>query len=234
MSTYVISDIHGEYDKYKEALKSIEFKDTDTLYVLGDIIDRGPNSMKILLDMMMRFNVIPILGNHEYMAMLVLQFLLMEINEDNVDYVERNPQVIENLSRWMNEGGTKTIEEFNTLSISEKYMIIDYLEEFRLNDELILNNKYYVLVYAGLMNFKEERPLEDYKYYECLLHRTDYSKALYKDKFLITGHTPTRFIHTDRSDLVYKNNNHIAIDCGFASGGKLGIIRLDDEVEFYI
>ena len=63
---YCMSDIHGHYDKYLEMLRKIDFKDSDTLFVLGDVVDRGPSSMEILLDMMCRPNVIPILGNHEY------------------------------------------------------------------------------------------------------------------------------------------------------------------------
>ena len=33
--TYVMSDIHGHYDKYREMLETIEFAADDTLYVLG-------------------------------------------------------------------------------------------------------------------------------------------------------------------------------------------------------
>ena len=40
MATYVISDIHGEYERFMELLEEIELKDTDTLYVLGDVLDR--------------------------------------------------------------------------------------------------------------------------------------------------------------------------------------------------
>ena len=40
MATYVISDIHGEYERFMELLEEIELKDTDTLYVLGDVLDQ--------------------------------------------------------------------------------------------------------------------------------------------------------------------------------------------------
>ena len=49
---YVISDIHGHFDKYKEMLEKINFTDGDTLYILGDVVDRGPDGIKILQDMM--------------------------------------------------------------------------------------------------------------------------------------------------------------------------------------
>ena len=61
---YAISDIHGRFDKYKEMLSLIDFAPRDTLYVLGDVIDRGPDGIPILQDMMLRPNVFPLLGNH--------------------------------------------------------------------------------------------------------------------------------------------------------------------------
>ena len=50
MATYVMSDIHGEFEKYISMLQKIEFKDEDTLYILGDVIDRGERPVDILLD----------------------------------------------------------------------------------------------------------------------------------------------------------------------------------------
>ena len=47
--TYVMSDIHGCYDKYMKMLEKIGFSEDDTLYVLGDILDRGPHPVKVIL-----------------------------------------------------------------------------------------------------------------------------------------------------------------------------------------
>lgn len=38
---YVMSDIHGCYEQFMIMLKKIHFTDTDILYILGDVIDRG-------------------------------------------------------------------------------------------------------------------------------------------------------------------------------------------------
>lgn len=62
---YVMSDLHGCYDKYLRMLEQIHLGDNDTLYILGDVIDRGKDGVKILLDMMNKKNVHPIIGNHE-------------------------------------------------------------------------------------------------------------------------------------------------------------------------
>ena len=62
---YVISDVHGRYDLFIKMLDKISFSDNDTLYLLGDMSDRGPDGIKLLQDVMNRPNVIPFLGNHE-------------------------------------------------------------------------------------------------------------------------------------------------------------------------
>ncbi len=59
---YAISDIHGEYNQFMQLLEKIRFSDSDTLYVIGDTIDRGPQPIKVLQFMMEQPNIIPIVG----------------------------------------------------------------------------------------------------------------------------------------------------------------------------
>ena len=40
---YVMSDIHGQASAFYKMLKKICFSDNDQMYVLGDVIDRGPD-----------------------------------------------------------------------------------------------------------------------------------------------------------------------------------------------
>lgn len=68
MAVYVMSDIHGEYGMFMEVLQKIQLKEDDTLYILGDILDRGPNPIKIIRKLMEMPNVICMVGNHELMA----------------------------------------------------------------------------------------------------------------------------------------------------------------------
>ena len=78
--TYLMSDLHGQYDKYRKMLEKIRFGDRDDLYVLGDVVDRGPEPMKILRDMSLRINVFPILGNHDWTARVILSRLNTKIS----------------------------------------------------------------------------------------------------------------------------------------------------------
>ena len=63
---YLISDIHGCYEEYKELLDQIRFSDGDELFILGDAMDRGPQPIRVMQDIMFRSNVTYIIGNHDY------------------------------------------------------------------------------------------------------------------------------------------------------------------------
>ena len=78
---YLISDIHGCYDQYRQLLQKINFSSQDELYVLGDAVDRGSDPIKVLQDLMRRPNVIYILGNHDLEMYLLLNKLTAEITE---------------------------------------------------------------------------------------------------------------------------------------------------------
>ena len=63
--TYVISDIHGQYDALMKMMEQIEFTEEDELYILGDVIDRGQKSTECIEWIMAQNNVLTLLGNHE-------------------------------------------------------------------------------------------------------------------------------------------------------------------------
>ena len=49
MANYVIGDLQGCYDEFMALLKSISFSpDDDTLWLLGDLVNRGPKSLHTL------------------------------------------------------------------------------------------------------------------------------------------------------------------------------------------
>ena len=69
---YVMSDIHGCLNRYRNVLRQIRLRKDDHLYILGDVIDRGPEGLRILKDTMERGNVTLLLGNHEHMMLEAL------------------------------------------------------------------------------------------------------------------------------------------------------------------
>ena len=69
---YVLSDIHGHEGRFASILKQINLQPEDTLYVLGDVIDRHPGGIRILRKIMAMPNAKMLLGNHEYMMLRAL------------------------------------------------------------------------------------------------------------------------------------------------------------------
>lgn len=230
--TYVMSDIHGQYEKYRKMLEEINLSDEDTLYILGDVADRGEHSIKILYDMSMRINVIPMMGNHEHMAEYILRKLNVEITEQNLE--NWNADIIKAVTGWYENGGYPTSKEFSGLSHDDREYILDYLREFLFYDEITVGENTFVLVHGGLPDFSPEKDLDDYHPILSLYTQTDYSKTYYPDKYLVTGHTPTFSFAPECDGRIYMKNRHIALDCGVCHGKNLGCIRLDDFKEFYV
>lgn len=232
MATYVISDLHGNYDGYRSILEKIHFQDHDVLYVDGDVVDRGKGSIRILEHMMVQPNIYPILGNHEYIACQCLTFLMQEINEQTLARLDG--EKLEGFLQWQKIGGDQTIREFQSRDHDQQKAIIEYLQEFSLYEEVTVGDASYVIVHAGLDHFATDRPLSDYHLHELIFHSPDYQQVYFPDRYLISGHLPTRSIAgNDRGDHIYMANRHIAIDCGSGYGGQIGALCLDDGSQYY-
>lgn len=233
MSTYVISDIHGQYDMFMELLGKIKLKETDTLYVLGDVLDRGPHPIQTLRKLMEMPNAVCMVGNHELMALECLKFLMKEITNMSID--ELDEKMLDNLVTWQYNGSKTTIDEFGKLDLQTKQDVIDFIEDLLLYEELTVNGKDYLLVHAGLGNFSPEKDIEDYSLHDLIWVRADYDVQYFDDTYVISGHTPTQTIEDNpRPGYIYRKNNHIAIDCGaHYPGGRLAAICLDTGEEFY-
>lgn len=231
--TYVMGDIHGEYDRFMEVFRQLDFDETDTLYVLGDILDRGPHPIKTLLKLMEMPNVVCLVGNHELMALDGLRFLNTEITTESVEAI--SPEILGNLIDWQRNGSETTIEEFRRLDPEMRREVIDYIFNFSIYEELTVYDEKYLLVHAGLGDYKPGKRIEEYSLKNLVWDRADYGIQYFDDVFVVTGHTPTQFIKENpRPGYIYRNLNHIAIDCGCGMpGGRLAAICLDSGEEFY-
>lgn len=233
MATYVISDIHGRYDKFTEMLDIIDLKDDDTLYILGDVLDRGPEPIKVILKIMEMPNVIMLRGNHEEMAMKCLPTLVEELTESMISSL--NDIFINDFMIWTTNGNQPTLDGFYVLDKDTKNKVLEYIGSTILYKSLTVGGNEYLLVHAGLGNFSPDKLMEEYTVNELVWDRADYEKQYFDDKFLVTGHTPTQTIDCcENPGYIYRSKNHIAIDCGACfKTGRLAAICLDTGEEFY-
>ncbi len=231
--TYVMSDLHGQYEKYRKMLEKIAFSDEDELYILGDVVDRGSQSAELLLDMSMRPNVYPILGNHDMTASVVLKKFCSLIDDDLCADMEQD-SFIKLMAAWQLDGGNSTLDSFRKLPPEEREALLDYLEEFVPYECIEVNGHKFLLVHGGIPFGKRHIPMEKQEVGKLIFERPMYDLRYYEDITLVTGHTPTVTIDPAYRGRIYHKNGHLAVDCGAGFGLPLGCVRLEDFAEFYV
>ena len=138
MANYAVGDIQGCYKEFDKGLKKINFNEKkDRLWISGDLINRGPDSLKTLERIYsIRSSVNIVLGNHD------LHFLARH-------YADRK------------SAKNDTLEELLASSKCEKYAKFLLKQPFVFSKKIKLKNgdkKKYIMVHAGLphyLTFKE-------------------------------------------------------------------------------
>ncbi|MBS6953699.1 MAG: metallophosphoesterase [Enterocloster asparagiformis] len=239
---YVCADIHGKWDKYQAMLAGLRMGPEDRLYILGDVIDRGEDGVRILQDILGRGNISLFMGNHEL-------FLYICIRTGPEDWV----------NSWMHNGGKPTAERFLNLTSGEQDEIMDLLENsYAAIPDLCVEGRHYYLVHAypdlhyldGPVRVCDMGEDEIDRLYDMVWRRA--SDQQWKGDLTLRtiwemgrraliGHTITtsfcRFNCDDSGRArIFRDKYFTGLDCGCAINGAqacLGVLRLEDEKEFY-
>ena len=229
---YVLSDIHGNERRFNSILSQINLQRSDTLYVLGDVIDRHPWGLRILRRLMTMPNAKLILGNHEYMMLRALGHPI----DDNVDDGGA-------LAHWSRNGGNVTHRHWKFLRKSVRKEIIEYLHSLPLNRDIEIDGKCYKLVHAAPLELWERNT--DPRYLNpthfTVWYRMTPEDLLPEGATVLFGHSPTRLFQDVRPMVPWHGENRIGIDCGCAypetgpdsDWGRLACLRLEDGKVFY-
>jgi len=218
MSKYVMSDIHGCYDKFIQMLDLINFSKQDELYVLGDIFDRGEEPLKVLDYIVGHKNITLLKGNHEKM---------FEEAFETGDY-----------SLWYYNGGQTTHSKLIEGGLDLEQQIYHYIRRLPLIK--VVDN--FILVHAGLYFPENCDDLELDEFIKqdentCLWTRENIGcEEKYRNYTVICGHTPIQSIQ-ENNNCILKRYGTIYIDCGCVFKkvkGQLSCLRLDDMEEFYV
>lgn len=162
----VISDIHGCSRTFKKLLNKVELTKQDQLFLLGDVINKGPHSAKVLNRIIKLQNngyqVFFIRGNHEQMV----------LNSKNKTVGQQK----------------RTLKSLNALELLEGKKIRSEYFELLSNSYHYIETDEYFLVHAGF-NYKENT----FKDKQAMLQTRDlkYNNKLFGDKQIIIGHTPS-------------------------------------------
>ncbi|MBO7303359.1 MAG: metallophosphoesterase [Clostridia bacterium] len=227
---YVVSDLHGSNKKFQKLLDEINFADRDIMYVLGDIVDYGEESIELLCDLSMRFNVIPIVGEHDFRAVRLLRALNDMLN----DGVRPDSDINGEMAACMEDGGAKVMEDFKALDSELREGVLEYLEDSSLYEEVEVGSRKYLLVHAGIADYDPNTPLEDYMPEDFFSAPIDTERELIDGVTVIAGHVPTYMIEGADNGKIYYGEGSILIDCGAAFGEPLACLCLDNGKEYYI
>ncbi len=133
MAIYVTSDAHGHLRALDRALELAAPGAEDTVFVLGDMIDRGPDPVGVIKLVRSIPGVQVIMGNHERMMLDTLA------TKDAVDDV-----------MWALNGGAATIAGLDDLPHEEFLETVEWVEHLPLYAVTETAERAWILVHAGI------------------------------------------------------------------------------------
>lgn len=228
--TYVLADIHGNLRRFESIMEQINLQSPDTLYILGDVVDRFPDGIKILRRIMKMPNAKMLLGNHEHMMINAIG--------DCQDAKSQRFDGDRDLRLWYRNGGQVTHEYLKHIRKDLREEVFAFVRQLPLNLDVEVNGIKYKLVHGS--------PVENYMtsyYYSskystlaefAVWERWDETKPVPDGYVMIFGHTPTIHFNPDEPWSIWSCDEAIGIDCGSGyADGRLCCLRLDDMAVFY-
>ena len=139
---YIMSDIHGNEGRFDSIMEQINLQPDDTLYILGDVIDRYDGGIRILKKIMKMPNVKMLIGNHEYMMLNAIGHCKDAADEIiNANYKEQR--------NWYRNGGRITHQFLKRQRKNVRAEIFEYIRNLPVNIDIELNGIKYKLVHAS-------------------------------------------------------------------------------------
>lgn len=141
---YVISDIHGQYDAFIDLLNQINFNNNDFLYCLGDYVDWGKQSMKVIkkcMELEQKGLAKCLIGNHDLM-------FIEQIEKDIKNGKEIGKSSISLFGDWILNGGGATYEQFGELPLKEREEIYNWLNNLDYTIAINHNNRNILLTHS--------------------------------------------------------------------------------------
>lgn len=202
---YAISDIHGCNQSFGALLDRLSLSTADELYLLGDYIDRGPDS-KGVVDRILQlqrdgYQVVSLIGNHEEM--------MMEAYADEQAY-----------RMWMLNGARETLQSYHHNGKTE--FPPDHVK-FYYSLKLYHEIDGYLMVHAGL-NFRYPDPLQDRQ--AIIWVRNWYDEINYDwlgDRIILHGHTPTPRLIIEHQAQQLDQLRALVIDAGCKFNEHVGL-----------
>ena len=227
--TYAISDLHGCYEFWDWIKDYID--DTDTIFFLGDAIDRGDKGIKLMTDLLLDTRVTYLLGNHEEFLRNAIEGIL----EGHFD----------GQSVWMSNGGYPTYIELLDYSTAHLEWLLHKINRMQKYIRYINKNGQVIhLTHSGFdINYPEEviSNLINYEIPQSsyLWNREHFYKkwdAAKDNEYMVHGHTTVGYLlkkfnkpfnSNELETVFYCDNHKIDIDLGCYYSNRCALFDLD-------
>ena len=207
--TFIIGDIHGCNRTFQALLEQLELGENDRLILLGDYIDRGPDS-KGVIDTIFSLReagqeVVCLRGNHEQ--------LLLDALEDAGD-----------LELWLINGGRQTMTSFGADRLRD--IPQPYIGFFK--STLLYHEAEHCICVHGGLDFSKPDPLEHAHPLLWARHwYADIDYAWLGDRIIVHGHTPAGIEPIREQCKNLDRQQYLNLDNGCVYAGR-GSARGDD------
>lgn len=228
--TYVVSNLYGRFDKFEKLLGKINFKDRDVMYVLGNIVDFGEQSIELVNDLSARYNVYSVLGEHDYKAYLLLSEFDRIIREGGAPSASFSREMIE----WAQNGGQATLEAFKNSDADAKEGFLDYLSDLPVFEEAEIKGKEFIFTCRGIDNFEVSKDLYDYELDDFMNGYLDIEKTYFEDKIMVVGYLDYEHTPKGRAGKVSSKNRNIALACDMSENDDVVCVCLETNDEYYV
>jgi serine/threonine protein phosphatase 1 len=229
--TFVVANLYARLDKLEKLIKKINLKESDTLYILGNIVDYGEQSMELVNDLSTRYNVYSVLGEHDYKAYLLLSEFDRILREGGAPSVSFSKEMI----AWSQDGGQATLEAFKSADADSKEGFLDYLSDLPVFEEVTLNNgKEFVLTCRGIDNFNKDTDLYDYELDDFMNGYLDIEKTYFDDRTMVVGYLDYEHTPAGRQGKISAKNNNIALACDMSENDDVVCLCLETNEEYYV
>ena len=98
-NVWVVGDVHGFYRTYASLLEKLKLVEDDIVILLGDLIDRGPESSRVIEHVKSSSSIFTVRGNHESMMSNAID------SENLISYSQ-------DANSWYRNGGIATISSY--------------------------------------------------------------------------------------------------------------------------
>ncbi len=224
---YVCSDIHGQAEKFFQFYNSLN--DEDEVYIIGDVIDKGPSRTSLLWTIKNDSRFHMMIGNHEDMMLTFYDIRSKSIQDDSY-----KGELYDISRQWLHiNDGYDTLREMDQFIHRDE--LLDWLHHSPIVQNIQVNGRNFLLVHSNpeiTYDITYDKATADQRK-GCLWKRNRFMFPKIKNKTIITGHT----IH---QDIFYKGKSlkesyFIDIDTGCALGkaGRLCVLCLNDMTIHY-